>query len=260
MIITDFAGILKPDFRIAFELKGAPRTQDFIGRDKELESMSQHLAPNAEPNRRKICVIHGLGGIGKTQLAIKYATTYEHLYTSVFWLEGKTENSLLRSLVTIASRLPKDQVSIRDIKDTTSAEELKEIGQKVLRWFTLEGNHNWLLIFDNIDKTSTLASPSDSESLTTYDIKSYFPAGDRGSIVITTRLQRLQRLEFAKLIQLQKLNPTLSLKILENTSGKAMRLPENSDQSSKDSEVENCDSGKLISRSITLGWTIMSPP
>jgi hypothetical protein len=202
--------------------------------------MRQHLISVAESNRRRICELHGLGGIGKTQLAIEHARLYKDKYASAFRPDGKTEDSLLQSLVSIASRLPEDQVLRRDIKDIKGSKELKERAQEVLRWFALEGNHDWLLVFDDIHKTSTLASHSNVESLTTYDVRSYFPDGDRGSIIITTRLKRLMRL--GKSIQLSKLDITHGVMILESASGMSMRLSGNS-EGSKDSELKNYDSG-----------------
>lgn len=110
--------------------------------------------PGEVSDRRKICVIYGLGGMGKTQLAIEYARLRKALYTSFFWLDGKTEDSLIESLLAIASRLPKDQIPGVDIQKTKGLEESRKAVQATLRWFTLEGNTQWLLIFDNIDKTS----------------------------------------------------------------------------------------------------------
>jgi hypothetical protein len=209
--------------------------------------MRKHLDPAAESNGRRTCVIHGVGGIGKTELAIEHARLHENMYTSVFWLDGKTEDSLLQSLMLIASRLLERRVLRRDIRETEGTEELKERAKEVLRWFALEGNHDWLLIFDNIDKTSTLAPHSEAESLVTYDIRSYFPDGDRGSIIITTRLKRLTRL--GKSIQLNKLDIKHGMMILERMSRMSMKLSENS-EGSKDSELKNYDSGESISWSM----------
>jgi MinD superfamily P-loop ATPase len=57
--------------------------------------MKEQLMPGEASDRRKICVIYGLGGMGKTQLAIEYARLHKALYTSFFWLDGKTEESLI---------------------------------------------------------------------------------------------------------------------------------------------------------------------
>lgn len=212
----------------------------FIGRDLELELMRQYLAPGTDSNRRRICVLHGLGGIGKTQLAIEYMRLHKHMYTSVFWLDGKTENSLLQSLIAIAFRLPKDQVSSR-CKDIKSTEELEELSQEVLRWFALEGNHDWLLIFDNVDKTSTLAPHSDIESLTTYDIKSFFPSCDRGSVVITTRINRLMKL--GNSIKINKLDTKHGMMLFESARGNPVSLLTDSNEGSNGLGLENHDSG-----------------
>ncbi|KAI9854152.1 MAG: hypothetical protein M1813_001359, partial [Trichoglossum hirsutum] len=216
------APAVRPSFHVPFSLRGVPTVKGFVGRDSELECMEQYLVPVAESDRRKICVLHGLGGIGKTQLAIEHARLHKDKYTSVFWLDGKTEDSLLQSLLSIPYQLPKGQIISRDIKDIKDTEELKERAQEVLAWFTLGGNHDWLLIFDNIDKTSTLALPSDEKSPGTYDVKSYFPNSDQGSIIVTTRLQRLMGL--GKSIQLKKVDISHGIIIFQNARGKSTKL------------------------------------
>ena len=67
--------------------------------------------PSEVSNRRKICVIHGLGGIGKSQLAIEYAKIHKGSYTSFFWLDEKTKESLIHSLLALSSRLPRGQIA-----------------------------------------------------------------------------------------------------------------------------------------------------
>jgi len=192
-------------------------TSAFIGRKSDLNLMKEQLMPSEVSERRKICVIHGVGGIGKTQLAIEYARLHKARYTSFFWLDGKTEESLVRSLLLIASRLPKSQIPNVDIQEIKGLEESKERAQEVLKWFNLKGNTQWLLVFDNIDKTSY---EEDTES-SSYNITQYFPRGDTGSIIITTRLQRLVSL--GSQVHLHKLNVLDSLLILEKRRGRSLR-------------------------------------
>ena len=52
------------------------------------------LTPNPQDGR-KIHVLHGLGGIGKTQLAIAYARRYQKSYSAILWLDGKSKDTLL---------------------------------------------------------------------------------------------------------------------------------------------------------------------
>jgi enoyl-[acyl-carrier-protein] reductase (NADH) len=57
------------------------RVQHFVSRDKELERVHQEL----EHDRcRKTAVVHSLGRIGKTQLALAYVQQHQSEYTAVF--------------------------------------------------------------------------------------------------------------------------------------------------------------------------------
>ena len=91
----------------------------------------------------------------------------------------------------------------------------------MLQWFALEGNSKWLLVFDNIDRTSYEAFPSDADSLSSYDITQYFPGGDLGAIVITTRLQRLTTL--GDQVHLHKIDVQNGVLILEKHAGKSFK-------------------------------------
>lgn len=218
-----------------------PKTSDFIGRRQDLDSIEKQLTPSEARDRRKICVIYGLGGMGKTQLAIEYARLHKDAYTSFFWIDGKTEESLIQSLLRIALRLPNSRVSCTDMQKIRGLEESRKEAQEVLEWFALKGNTQWLLIFDNIDETS-YEEESDQHTITsTYNITHYFPRGDTGSIIITTRLQRLVSL--GSLISLQALNKIDGLLILEHHVRRILRLG-NPQATSKDiSPIEDWDPG-----------------
>jgi len=209
----------KPNFDVPFDLTGIPKTSAFIGRKSDLALIKEQLMPGEMSDRRKICVIYGLGGMGKTQLAIEYARLHKAKYTSFFWLDGKTEESLIQSLLIIGQRLPKGQIQDVDIQDVKGSEKSKMRAQEVLQWFALKGNNQWLLVFDNIDRTSYEEYPNRNSS--SYDITHYFPPGDAGSIIVTTRLQRLVSL--GDYVHLRKLNDLDSLLILEKHARRALK-------------------------------------
>jgi hypothetical protein len=234
---------MKRNFDVAFDLTGVPKTSAFIGRISDLDSMKEQLIPGQVQDRRKICVIYGLGGMGKTQLAIEYARLHKSIYTSFFWLDGKTEESLIRSLLQIASRLPKSQIPDIDTQEIKGLEESRQRAQEVLQWFALEGNTKWLLIFDNIDRTSYEEEASDQEtgSSSSYDITQYFPRGDMGSIIVTTRLQRLASL--GSHVHLRKLGVLDSVLILEKHARRSLKRSGGHTTLTDQSEIEEWDPG-----------------
>jgi hypothetical protein len=113
----------------------------------------------------------------------------------------------------------------------------------VLQWFALRENTRWLLVFDNIDKTSyeEEAFDQNTESSSTYDITRYFPRGDTGSIIITTRLSRLVSL--GSQIHLRKLDILDGLLILEKYAGRSLKQIDSHTASTNNSEIDEWDPG-----------------
>ena len=130
-------------------------------------------------------MLHGLGGIGKTQLCVEYARRNQHRYSAILWLNGSSDDSLKRSIAEFAASLSRS--GRNDIKQKGSNSD--GIVQEVLSWLSLPHNRNWLLIFDNVDRDH-LTKPKDPQA---YDVARYFPWADHGSILITSRLETLRK-------------------------------------------------------------------
>lgn len=58
-----------------------------------------------------LVVLHGLGGMGKTQLAFNYVCEHKNDYSAVFWLNGTDPDALKRSFVAAAKRIAKERPS-----------------------------------------------------------------------------------------------------------------------------------------------------
>ena len=63
--------------------------------------------------------------MGKAQLAIRFARDHKYDFTAVFWLNGKSRETLLQTLSSVLPRLPEQAQTIK----TTNKEELEHVGQ-----------------------------------------------------------------------------------------------------------------------------------
>ncbi|KAF8241358.1 hypothetical protein K440DRAFT_643854 [Wilcoxina mikolae CBS 423.85] len=63
-----------------------PRNPDFCGREDILDEIYQKFQPLDDNFERNVCILSGIGGVGKTQIALEYAHQHGRFYKSVFWL------------------------------------------------------------------------------------------------------------------------------------------------------------------------------
>lgn len=98
-------------FKIGLHLEDAPEIEEehFVGRVNELGILKDYLLSDDARSRRKIFILFGPGGMGKTQLAIKFAKRHQKAYLTIFWLNTKNEEILKRSLASMASRVLKSE-------------------------------------------------------------------------------------------------------------------------------------------------------
>ncbi len=207
-------------FRVNFSLKGVPVLGSFVARDVEMARLAEVMLPSsADQTRRKVCILHGLGGIGKTQLAIEFARKYRKNYSAVFWIDGSSKEKLKQSIANLANQLPQHQLLERA---KSYAEQLhKELDgavEDVLAWFSQSSNEYWLLVYDNIDREFS-AGKSLPEG---FNLKEYLPEADQGCILVTSRLTSLLHLGGANI----KVGPVSELQgenILSNSIGEPVR-------------------------------------
>jgi hypothetical protein len=155
--------------------------------------LEQVLLPQVKTREceRKILVLSGLGGIGKTQLAVQFARKHQETFTAIFWIDGSSETNLKRSIADSTVRLPAEQVTRASKEYSAGANDgTDEVVRNFLNWLCHVENQHWLMIFDNVDRDYQQQNPD----IDAYDIEKYLPRADHGSILITTRLAKLQQL------------------------------------------------------------------
>ncbi|KAJ5183227.1 TPR repeat protein [Penicillium capsulatum] len=154
---------------IGFLLGQAPyiASELFVGRGYELDEIAKKLHPDHKAQKQRRLVLGGMGGIGKTQLAIAYAESGRGSYSSVFWLNAVSEAALKDSFRSTASH-------IFDGQEPAVLED-KEIIRRVHQWLSTPENTGWLLIFDNYDDPGQ------------FQVDHYYPPASHGTILVTTR-------------------------------------------------------------------------
>jgi hypothetical protein len=183
----------------------------FVDRPNEITELERVLLPQRQNSRQKIFVLHGLGGIGKTQLAVEFARRHHPKFSSVFWLDGSSEISLRQSITRCASRIPAGQISDASREYSAgSSDDLDMVVAEVMGWLAQPDNTDWLLIFDNVDRDYG----SHTSDPLAYDVRRYFSGADHGSVLVTTRLARLEQLGISQ--QLSKVNRAQAQAILES--------------------------------------------
>jgi len=136
------------------------RNPRFTGRKELLAAVKKVLAHKGKA--LKIAVLYGLGGVGKTQIAVHHACKGEKDYSLVWWLRAEGPATLKLDYAELAKelRLPFEPNS-------------PELVPAVKRWL-VEANQGWLLVFDNAEKLE--------------DLKEYLPQAN-GAVIITSRNQ-----------------------------------------------------------------------
>jgi hypothetical protein len=174
---------------VPFSLKGVPAIDHFVERVSDMQRMEEYFFPQ-QPylTRRKMFVVHGMGGIGKTQLCIEFVRRHQEKYSAVFWLDGSSEDALQRSFIDVVAKLPADEVPVGLVRAAEQASpDQSLIVRGVLDWLSLASNRQWLLVIDNVDRDH-MARVKDPLA---YDVKQYLPAPDHGNMLVTSRLSML---------------------------------------------------------------------
>jgi hypothetical protein len=201
---------------IPFSLVGISAIDHFVQRDNDMKKLEEFFFP-IEPcqARRKMFVVYGLGGIGKTQLCVEFIRKYQSRYTAVLWMDGSSENALQQSFVDLLIRIPSDEVSSNLVEAATNARpDMEAVVKGVLGWLSAPSNPQWLLVIDDANHNLSTQGPDALD----YDVTRYCPTADHGSILISSRLSTLTGPQNS--LRLTVVIRDQSLAIFEANSGK----------------------------------------
>ncbi|KAL8937279.1 MAG: hypothetical protein Q9216_004508 [Gyalolechia sp. 2 TL-2023] len=145
-------------------LDDLPRNPNFVGREQTLEAIGESLLPPSqasiasEVGGLKVLALCGMGGIGKTEIAVEFAHRHKSKFDAVLWAQAGSRHALEKSLWQIAVRL--------GLLDPSENQDPKANKETLRSWLSnprmpvafSEGypesspfQATWLLVFDGAD-------------------------------------------------------------------------------------------------------------
>lgn len=139
-----------------------PPNSRFVGQKDTLQLMKSNLA--ISKNDQSSFALYGMGGVGKTQIALKYIYDNLDQFPVIFWMNADSRAKLTQSFVEAAKRI--------NIEPENSHRDAEAVAQTLKTWLS-ECKEEWLIVFDNADKLNVL--------------KPLWPPSNRGTIIVTSR-------------------------------------------------------------------------
>ncbi|KAG8720189.1 hypothetical protein FRC09_009986 [Ceratobasidium sp. 395] len=130
----------------------------FTGCERQISQVVNCLL--SRTNERRVCVVHGLGGSGKTQIALKVVERTRDNWSDIVYVDATTRESTIATLTGFAQ-----------------ARGAGETHEDALRWLEYS-SQSWLLVIDNADDPDLR-------------LQKFVPGGSYGSVLVTTRLRSL---------------------------------------------------------------------
>ncbi|PVD04198.1 FxSxx-COOH system tetratricopeptide repeat protein [Streptomyces sp. CS014] len=145
-----------------------PKNPNFTGRESLLAAVERQLAED-ETTAVLPHALHGLGGVGKSQIAVEYVYRHSGEYNVIWWIPAEQESLILAALAELAAGL--------GLEVGPQANTAVPAVREALR--TGKPFDNWLLVFDNAEDIDA--------------VRSYFPNGGPGKIIVTSRNREWER-------------------------------------------------------------------
>ncbi|KAL2194783.1 nucleoside phosphorylase domain-containing protein [Corynascus similis CBS 632.67] len=177
-----------------------PENRRFVGRDKTLDTLKDMLFVRKKWQKASIV---GLGGIGKTQVALQlaYWTKKHRPEFSIFWVPALSNATFEQVFTAIARKLP--------IQTSGKDDDPKE---SVRRYLSSKAARPWLLVLDNAD--DILFGSTDIPG----GISEYLPESDDGLTLFTTRSREVAVwVTGSDVIELHEMDPLEAADYLEKS-------------------------------------------
>lgn len=156
-------------------------------------------------NGTKTVVIWGLGGAGKSQLALRYVQQHQQQYQAVFWIEAGQRATIERDYLQIYRQL----CTRRNVSAAISPEEAVT---GVKSW--LQGQEGWYLwVMDSADEVE------DDTSEVYIDLHHYLPQASHLDRIVTTRSSRVGVISTQPAIEVKAMTEEEAIDLFRQCAG-----------------------------------------
>ena len=167
------------------------------------EQLHSVLSGNEQDTRT--LVIYGLGGSGKSQLALNFVHTCREDYASIFWIEAGQKETIERDYLTIY-RLLFSRLSAGSELPT-----VEEAVPMVKSWFYGQSGR-FLVIFDSADTID------DADEISYIDLNYFIPNAPCVDVVITTRSSQAQEMTSLEAVEVADMKPAEAVELFRNST------------------------------------------
>jgi hypothetical protein len=143
---------------------------------------------------RRAGLLWGMGGIGKTQICLKFIEDMSDKFSHVFWVDASSHENIM--------------ISLKGISNVPAAKTFGVDGSigSVLEWIS-RIQEEWLIVFDNAD------------DLPLEVLAKFIPSGNRGNILITGRNRSMGRaISFQNSIEIKEMEESDAIALLLKVS------------------------------------------
>lgn len=151
------------------------RNTSFVGRQALLRTVEDQLA--AQDTAAVLPhALHGLGGVGKSQLVLEYIYTHQHDYKVICWIPAEREPLILTALATLAAQMGVIPVQQEGLGAAGARAAVPAVLEALRTGVPYD---SWLLVFDNAEDIET--------------VRNYFPLNGPGKVIVTSRNRAWER-------------------------------------------------------------------
>ncbi|MEV0639562.1 FxSxx-COOH system tetratricopeptide repeat protein [Streptomyces sp. NPDC050619] len=136
------------------------RNRNFTGRETLLERLQDRLTSGVTAVLPE--ALHGMGGVGKSQIAIEYVYRHSREYRLIWWIPSEQESQIIQSLIELG-----EQMGLQVGSEMSAVPAVLDALRRG------EPYRDWLLVFDNAENPK--------------EVRKYFPSDGPGRIVVTSR-------------------------------------------------------------------------